>query len=151
MLANRWFRLSIALVCVLIWCGVYLLLRFTKCNSRRWNRVITIVGFVMGVAWMGCVVTDHDHLGTIFQLNWLSALSATLWAQRRQNNTVANFSEMPSMCIGTRLPDGTPIRAACPFCGAEFSTEAFDDDSGYPHQSKLQERYVEHAKVHIRS
>jgi hypothetical protein len=55
----------------------------------------------------------------------------------------------PPLIITTRLKDGTPVRGACPLCDLEFSTEAFETDRTYPHESTLEKWYGEHFEDHI--
>jgi len=55
----------------------------------------------------------------------------------------------PPLVITKRLNDGTPVRAACPLCDLEFSTEAFDRDRTYPHEGTLDKWYGEHFQSHI--
>jgi len=58
-------------------------------------------------------------------------------------------SRHPSLVITKRLKSGTPVRGACPVCEVEFSTEAFDRDRSYPHESKLEQWYAEHFQCHL--
>lgn len=55
----------------------------------------------------------------------------------------------PALAITKRLPDGTPVRGTCPLCEVEFSTEAFDRDKSYAHESKLEQQYGEHFQYHL--
>jgi hypothetical protein len=57
----------------------------------------------------------------------------------------------PTLKITKRTPAGIPIRAACPLCDTEFSTEAFDDDPTYLHERTLNKDFEAHfGAVHIR-
>jgi hypothetical protein len=47
---------------------------------------------------------------------------------------------LPVMVVAKQLPGGTPVRAACPLCDTEFSTEAFEEDAAYPHREKRPRR-----------
>lgn len=58
-------------------------------------------------------------------------------------------SSRPALVITKLLQDGTPVRGACPVCDVEFSTEAFDRDKSYAHQSKLEQQYGEHFQYHL--
>ena len=64
---------------------------------------------------------------------------------------MTQFASMdrPPLVITKRRKDGTPICAACPICEFEFSTEAFDGDRSYPHESKLEQWYGEHFEDHL--
>ena len=55
----------------------------------------------------------------------------------------------PALVITKRLKDGTPVRGACPVCEVEFSTEAFDHDRAFPHESTLKKWYGEHFGAHF--
>jgi hypothetical protein len=57
----------------------------------------------------------------------------------------------PTLRITKRTAAGIPIRASCPVCNTEFSTEAFDDDPSYPHERTLNEVFeTDFAHVHVR-
>src|ERR1041384_1081416 len=47
---------------------------------------------------------------------------------------VLSPGDYPALLITHRLRDGTPVRAECPVCEVEFSTEAFEHDRSYPHE-----------------
>jgi hypothetical protein len=45
---------------------------------------------------------------------------------------------------------GSAVRAACPICDTEFSTEAFEDDPKYDHEFVMNEAYKVHFdNVHV--
>jgi hypothetical protein len=57
--------------------------------------------------------------------------------------------EPPPLVITKRMRNGTPIRGLCPLCEVDFSTEAFAGDPSYPHESRLNEWYLEHYEAHL--
>lgn len=70
-------------------------------------------------------------------------------AAPRRPRTGLSPLNRPDLVITKRMKDGTPVRAACPWCGVEFSTEAFDQDMAYLHQATLEKDYVEHFESHL--
>jgi hypothetical protein len=57
----------------------------------------------------------------------------------------------PTLKITKSTPQGIPVRGTCPLCGTDFSTEAFDDDSTYPHEPTLKKDFEAHfGRAHIR-
>src|ERR1051326_7113010 len=62
---------------------------------------------------------------------------------------VLSSEDYPPLHITHRMRDGTPVRAECPVCEVEFSTEAFEHDKSYPHESTLERWYREHFVFHL--
>jgi hypothetical protein len=56
---------------------------------------------------------------------------------------------LPEFLVRKRSAQGVPIRVACPTCGTEFSTEAFENDPAYAHERVLNEAYQAHSEVHF--
>lgn len=70
-------------------------------------------------------------------------------APPRSRKTGLTPLHRPHLLITQRMKDGTPVRAACPWCAVEFSSEAFDQDMTYPHQATLEKDYAEHFESHL--
>lgn len=75
--------------------------------------------------------------------------SADTTADTPERTPVFSSEDCPPLLITHRLRDGTPVRAECPVCEVEFSTEAFEHDRSFPHESTLERWYREHFAFHL--
>jgi hypothetical protein len=111
------------------------------------------VPLIIGVLWYGSwlqpglrdiVQLVKDIYETFFKKDVSSKAAAA-------GNPIIHVREVdrPPLAITKRLKNGTPVRGACPVCEVEFSTEAFDSDRLYPHESKLEQWYGEHFQYHL--
>jgi hypothetical protein len=113
------------------------------------------------LAWSGLgfriLVREEDATAAREVLEFPSEICEALLKQDPEANPVGpgnrgpglTTADRPAMVTTKRLKDGTPVRGACPLCGVEFSTEAFDGDKTYPHESTLDRWYAEHSAGHI--
>jgi hypothetical protein len=101
------------------------------------------------LAWSGVgfriLVREEDAAAAREVLEHPAEVCETLLEKDPQAMAV----DRPALVITKRLKDGTPVRGACPLCGVEFSTEAFDGDKTYRHESTLDRWYAEHLAGHV--
>jgi hypothetical protein len=99
MLADRWFRLALGSIGLLLWLVLYMLARFGHRDVRRWKNPLLVAGLVLAVAWAGLWITDHEHLADVFLLNYLGFWFAAGWLARRYGLAAYGLETPNSMTI----------------------------------------------------
>jgi hypothetical protein len=79
MLALKWFRLLIGSVGLLVWLALYVVVRFGHRDLRRWRAPLMVSALVLAPVWAGFLVTDHNHIASALQGNWLGLMCASNW------------------------------------------------------------------------
>jgi hypothetical protein len=79
MLSLKWFRLVIGSVGLLVWLALYVAARFGRRDLRRWRAPLLVLALALVPAWIGFLITDHDHIASALQGNWLGLMCASNW------------------------------------------------------------------------
>lgn len=81
-MTHWWARLLVESIGLLLFAGVYAAGRFGISDLRRWERPLTVLGFVLAIAWVFCEVTNRDRFAYLFQGNFWGIWAASLWIRR---------------------------------------------------------------------
>lgn len=77
--APKWFRLVIGSVGLLVWLGLYIAVRVGHRDLRGWRKPLTATALLLALFWVGFVATDHTHIASALQGNWLGLMCASNW------------------------------------------------------------------------
>jgi len=83
MLTHKSVQIALGSLGMLAWLALYLLVRFGNRDLRRWRPHLLALGGVLAAIWLGCWITDHERMGSVFQLNAYGFWGASFWLSRR--------------------------------------------------------------------
>jgi hypothetical protein len=94
MLANKWLQIALGSLAWLLWLVLYISARFGKRDVRQWRTPVTFAAFGAFAVWLGCWITDHREIESVFQFNFFGMLFASNWLTRRYPNATAPYTTL---------------------------------------------------------